>query len=126
MIRKIIDAEKEGKSSIELFGTGKPLRQFMHASDLARAIKIMVEHDITESFNVATTEENSISDMATITLKALDSDLSVVYNTEKPDGQFRKTVSNKKMLSLMKGFEFTKLEDGVKKVYNEVIKKYGE
>ena len=126
LIRKIIDAEKEGKSSIELFGTGKPLRQFMHASDLARAIKIMIELDITESFNVATTEENSISDMARITLKALNSDLSVVYNTEKPDGQFRKTVSNKKMLSLMKGFEFTKLEDGVKKVYNEVIKKYGE
>ena len=125
LIRKIIDANNSGQRGIELFGTGKPLRQFMHASDLARAIKIIIENDITENFNVATPEENSIHDMAEITLNALDFDLEINYNTEKPDGQFRKTVSCDKMLSIIKDFEFTKLEDGVKKVYNEVIKNYG-
>jgi hypothetical protein len=52
--------------------------------------------------------------------------MKVVFDTDKPDGQYRKTVSCKKMLESVGDFEFTKLEDGVKKVYNEVIKKYGK
>jgi hypothetical protein len=50
----------------------------------------------------------------------------VEFDSDKPDGQYRKTVSCDTMISYMKGFEFTKLEDGVIKVYNEVIKKYGK
>ena len=126
LIRKIIDAENNGDGSIELFGTGNPLRQFMHASDLARVIKIVIDDDVTESFNVATTEENSINTMAEVTLNVLNSNLKINYNTEKPDGQYRKTVSCEKMMSAIGDFEFTKLKDGVVKVYTEVIKKYGK
>ena len=126
LIRKIIDAENNGEENITLFGTGSPLRQFMHASDLARVIKIVIENDITESFNVATPEENSIKDMATITLDALDKNMGVVFDSDKPDGQYRKTVSCDKMMSLISDFEFTKLKDGVVKVYNEVEKVYGK
>ena len=126
LIRKIIDAENNGEENITLFGTGSPLRQFMHASDLARVIKIVTENDITESFNVATPEENSIKDMATITLEALDKNMGVVFDSDKPDGQYRKTVSCDKMMSLINDFEFTKLKDGVVKVYNEVEKVYGK
>ena len=57
-------------------------------------------------------------------LNALNKDIGVVFDTSKPDGQIRKTVSCDKMLSLIGDFEFTKLKDGVIKVYNEVIKKY--
>ena len=126
LIRKIIDSENNGESNITLFGTGSPLRQFMHASDLARVIKIVIENDITESFNVATPEENSIKDMATITLEALDKNMGVVFDSDKPDGQYRKTVSCDKMMSLISDFEFTKLKDGVVKVYEEVKKVYGK
>jgi GDP-L-fucose synthase len=125
LIRKIIDAENQGKDEITLFGTGNPLRQFMYAGDLARVIKLMIEKDVTESFNVATPEENSIGDMAEITLNALGKDMNVNFDTTKPDGQFRKSVSCEKMLNNIGEFEFTKLKDGVTKVYNEVIKKYG-
>ena len=126
LIRKIIDAKNNGDGNIELFGTGNPLRQFMHASDLARVIKIVIDDDVTESFNVATTEENSINTMAEVTLNVLNSNLKINYNTEKPDGQYRKTVSCEKMMSVIGDFEFTKLKDGVVKVYTEVIKKYGK
>ena len=85
-----------------------------------------IENDITDSFNVATPEENNIRDMAEITLKALNKDMKVVFDIDKPDGQYRKTVSCEKMLESVGDFEFTKLEDGVKKVYNEVIKEYGK
>ena len=124
LIRKIIDAEVNGNNNIILFGTGSPLRQFMHASDLARTIKIVIENDITDSFNVATPEENTIEDMANITLNALNKNIGVVFDTSKPDGQIRKTVSCDKMLSLIGDFEFTKLKDGVINVYNEAIKRY--
>ena len=126
LIRKIIDSENEGRDEIILFGTGNPLRQFMYAGDLARTIKLVIENDITESFNVATPEENTIGDMANIALKTLNKNMGVVFDTDKPDGQYRKTVSCKKMLESVGDFEFTKLEDGIKKVYNEVIKKYGK
>jgi GDP-L-fucose synthase len=124
LIRKIIDAEINGDNNITLLGTGSPLRQFMHAGDLARTIKIVIENDITDSFNVATPEENTIEDMANITLNALNKNIGVVFDTSKPDGQIRKTVSCDKMLSLIGDFEFTKLKDGVINVYNEVIKRY--
>ena len=126
LIRKIIDSENQGRDEITLFGTGEPLRQFMYAGDLAKTIKLVIENDITDSFNVATPEENNIRDMAEITLNALGKDMNVVFDTDKPDGQYRKTVSCKKMLESVGDFEFTKLEDGVKKVYNEVIKEYGK
>ena len=126
LIRKIIDSENAGRDTITLFGTGAPLRQFMHASDLARTIKLVIERDITESFNVATPEENTIKDMATITLDALNKKMGVIFDTDKPDGQIRKTVSSDKMESILGDFEFTKLKDGVLKVYNKVIEKYGK
>ena len=97
----------------------------MYAGDLARTIKLVIENDITDSFNVACTEENSISDIALIALNVLDKDLDLVFDTTKPDGQYRKTASNQKMLSILGEFEFTKLRDGIKKVYNEVLKVYG-
>ena len=126
LIRKIIDSENDGSNTITLFGTGSPLRQFMHANDLARVIKTVIENDIIESFNVATPEENSIKDMVDITLKSLNKKVSVIFDSEKPDGQFRKTVSCDKMVSLIDDFEFTKLKDGVVKVYEEVKKVYGK
>ena len=64
--------------------------------------------------------------MANITLDALNKDMDVVFDTSKPDGQIRKRVSCEKMLSVLGDFEFTKLKDGVVKVYNEVIKEYGK
>ena len=126
LIKKLIDAENLGKTNIELFGTGSPLRQFMYAGDLARVIKIMIDRDITESFNVATPEENSIRGMAEITFQALDKMFTIDFNKDKPDGQYRKTVSCEKMMSLIGDFEFTKLKDGVVKVYTEVKKLYGK
>ena len=126
LIRKIIDAENNKTNTINLFGTGTPLRQFMHAGDLARAIKLVIENDITESFNVATPEENSIKDMAKIAIDVLDKNMGVVFDSTKPDGQHRKTVSCQKMLNNIEGFKFTPLKEGIEKVYNIIIKKIGK
>ena len=121
LIRKIYEA----KDSIELWGTGKPLRQFMYGGDLARVIKYMIDKDVVGSFNVAPEWVHSINDLAEIGKKACLKDKLVVnYNSNKPDGQFRKDVDSSKLLSILKDFKFTSLEEGIRKVYDNFSKRY--
>ena len=123
LIKKIYEAD----DSIELWGTGKPLRQFMYGGDLARVIKYMLDNDVVDNFNVAPDDGISIEEITKIGIEACGKgDLEIVYDKTKPDGQYRKTVSCDRMMSAVGDFEFTKLKDGVIKVYEEVIKKYGK
>tara|TARA_R110002020_G_scaffold144955_10_gene318201 strand:- start:1492 stop:2409 length:918 start_codon:yes stop_codon:yes gene_type:complete len=128
LIKKIIDAEKACEKRIELFGTGKPMRQFMHTADLARVIKVILDKGITDSFNVAPPEQNySIDQMARMTLEVLGkTDWQVYYDSGKPDGQYRKDVSSAKMISLLGDFEFTGFKEGVLRVYNKIKLEYGK
>ena len=122
LINKIITAENNNEKSITLFGSGMPLRQFMYSGDLAKVIKLVMDNDIKESFNVALTNQNySIDQMARMTLDALNKkDWTIEYDSTKPDGQFRKDVSNLKMLNNIADFKFTEFSDGVVKVYNKI------
>lgn len=121
LVKKIYDAKKSGKNEINLFGTGKPLRQFMNAKDLAIILKRMVQEDITESFNVASNDNLSIDNIARVALKACDCQhMNIEYDTSKPDGQYRKDVCTKKMNSIFTDLEFINLEQGIKEVYNKL------
>lgn len=111
---------KLSKETLNLLGTGKPLRQFMYAGDLARIIKEVIDKDITNSFNVATSENLSIDKMANISLNILNKNLKIKYSKPELDGQFRKDVCNKKLLSYVPNFKFTSFEEGIKKVYNNI------
>ena len=121
LIRKIYEADDE----IELWGTGKPLRQFMYGGDLARVIKYMIDNEIVDNFNVAPKEVYNINEIAEIGKKACKKDQIVVnYDNTKPDGQFRKDVDSSKLLSVLENFEFTTLEEGIKKTYDTFSKEY--
>ena len=121
LIKKIYEAD----DSIELWGTGKPLRQFMYGGDLARVIKYMLDNDVVDNFNVAPEWVHSINDLANIGKKAcLKENWVVNYDSAKPDGQFRKDVDSSKLLSVLKDFKFTSLEEGIKKVYDKFSKRY--
>jgi len=121
LIRKIYENDNE----IEMWGTGKPLRQFMYGGDLARVIKYMIDNDIVDNFNVAPKEVYSIKEITEIGKKAcLKDKLVVSYNDTKPDGQFRKDVDSSKLLSVLGDFEFTPLGEGIKKVYDTFNKRY--
>ncbi len=118
LLGKIIKAEREGKTLINLLGTGKPLRQFMYGGDLARTIKYCIDANLSESFNVAVSENLSIRELAEIVLQACGHpDFELVFDQTSPDGQFRKDVSNAKMKKFLPDFEFTPLETGIIKVY---------
>jgi GDP-L-fucose synthase len=118
LLGKIIRAEKTGAKQIDLLGTGSPLRQFMYAGDLASVIKHCIESDLTESFNVAPSENRSIREIAEIALAACGAEhLALEFDRTSPDGQFRKDVSNEKLFEQIPGFEFTPLAKGIRKVY---------
>lgn len=121
LVKKIDTAVKNGDDSIQLLGTGTPLRQFMHAEDLARVIIECVENDYDLNINVAPDWNYSIREMAEIALKACDAEhLKINFDTSKPDGQYRKDVSNEKFRKIFPKFEFTSLEDGIKRVYEKI------
>ena len=117
LLRKI----KTTKNTVKLMGTGKPLRQFMHARDLARVITHTVNQDIIESFNVAPNENYSVREIANIALEVTENThLELKFDSSMPDGQYRKDVSNKKMLRLLPNFQFTPLNQGLKEVYDKL------
>ena len=121
LIKKI----NEAKDSVEIWGTGKPLRQFMYAGDLARVILYLIENDIVDNFNVAPDYVHSIEEITKIGMEAVGKgDLEITYDNTKPDGQYRKDVDSSKILSVMKDFEFTSLGDGIGKVYEDFCERY--
>ena len=117
LLHKIKNAKD---NQIELLGTGKPLRQFMYAGDFASIIKYVIEKNITHSFNVAPDFNYSIDEMAKIAIKATKPELTIKYSNPELDGQYRKDVDNSKLRSYIPDFEFTPLEEGLIKSYNNL------
>lgn len=123
LLEKIIKANNENKDEILLFGTGKPLRQFMHSDDLAWVINECLNNDIYESFNVASKENLSIKEMAEKTLKVLGLEhIKIKFDSTKPDGQYRKDVSIDKLNNLLPNFNPLTFEKGIKRVYDKISK----
>ena len=122
LIKKIHFAKKNGDDKIVLFGTGKPLRQFMHSDDLAKVIYSCLENDIYTNMNVATKENLSIKEMAEIALKACGAEgLTIQFDSTYPDGQFRKDVSINKLEKEIPEFKAIDLEDGIRKTYQYLL-----
>jgi GDP-L-fucose synthase len=118
LIKKIYEANKNGDDKIILYGDGTPLRQFMYAGDFARIIKIIIDEDITESFNVVTRENLTIREIAEIALQATKSEhLKLEFDATKPNGQYRKDLSTAKFDRLIPDFKFTSLAEGIFKTY---------
>lgn len=120
LIEKIKVAKANNEKTIKLFGTGKPLRQFMYVDDFCKIIHKCIEDEIYDSMNVAVPENLSIREMVDITLKAMDAEyLEVIFDSTKPDGQYRKDVSTKKFSKKFPNFNFIKLYDGIKLTISE-------
>ena len=119
LLKKIQYAKINNEESITLYGDGTPLRQFMHASDLAKVIKYCLENNINESFNVATDENYSIKQIAQIALEATGMQhLKIEFDKTKPNGQHRKDASINKIKEVIPDFNPIRLIDGLRMSYN--------
>ena len=123
LIKKIHTAKINNHDSMILFGDGNPLRQFIHSDDLAFVIKYCLDNNIYDCMNVATSENLSISDMARIALLSCGvNKMNIIYDTSKPNGQYRKDASTKLLKEKIPSFNPIKLKDGIKKTYDYLIK----
>jgi len=120
LIEKIIVAKNNQRKSIELFGDGKPYRQFMHARDFAKIIKLMIDKDKFFNMNIATNENYTIENIAKIALKACDAEyFAIKYDLSKPNGQMRKDIEISKLKKYFPEFNPIKLQDGIKEIFDK-------
>lgn len=116
LIRRMDDAMRNGDPTFSVWGSGKPLRQFIYSIDLAKLIVwVLRNYDSVEPIILSVDEKDevSISEVAESIKKAHNYSGDIVYDTSKADGQFKKTASNKKLRSLYMDFEFTPFEKAI-------------
>ena len=114
MIRKFNEAKENNNSDIILWGTGKPLREFLHVDDLASAIVYALENNLIESlYNVGSSEEISIKDLSLLIGKLIDFDGSIIWDKSKPDGTLRKIMDSRRIMDLGWSPKIN-LEEGIK------------
>jgi GDP-L-fucose synthase len=121
LIRKFHEAKVNGKSEVIIWGSGKPMREFLYVDDLSEAcIYLMLNHDGSEIVNIGTGEDISIQDLSYLIKEIIDFPGEIVYDSSKPDGTLRKLLDVSKLHSL--GWKHkTSLVDGIKKTYNDFI-----
>ena len=99
LIRKIWEAKLNNSPIVEIWGDGSPLREFTYSGDIARIlIKVAEEYNEEVPLNIGNSEEHSIASVARKLVEYLEYDGKLVFNVNKPSGQFRKPSSNKRLL----------------------------
>ena len=115
LIHKCYKAKRDG-TDFTIWGTGSPLRQFIHSADLA-ALTVWVMrnyHDVDPIIlSVDEAAEVSIKDVADMIAKAMNFEGTVVQDTSKSDGQHKKTASNAKLRALLPDYKFKSMEEGI-------------
>lgn len=111
---------KSNGDKIQLMGDGSPLRQFMYAGDLARALILLLDNGAT-NLNISPDSTLSIKEIAEIALKVCGLNIDIEWSGSN-NGQYRKDVSNKKFKSIFPDFKFTSLEEGLKTTWEYINK----
>lgn len=119
LLRKFHEAKENGQQSVTVWGTGTPLREFLHASDMANACVYLMQHYHDKGFvNIGTGKEITIKDLAFLIKDIVGYDGAVVFDASKPDGTPRKLTDTTKLNGL--GWKHSiELEDGIRKVYKD-------
>jgi GDP-L-fucose synthase len=101
LIRKFIEAKQNNKSEVTVWGSGTPLREFLHTDDLAKAVLLCMEkYDDAQQINVGSGVEISILDLANKIAEKVGFSGSIVMDANKPDGTPRKVLDITKVSNL--------------------------
>jgi len=126
LIHKVHNAKEKGEKLV-IWGSGKPLRQFIYSLDLAKLFLLVLREYEDASpiiLSVDEQDEVSIKDAALMIVKAMDFQNGVEYDMTKSDGQFKKTASNSKLRKLWPDFEFTPFAKAVKESCDWFVQNY--
>ena len=122
MIRKFHEAKDKGASEMTLWGTGSPMREFLHADDLAEACLFLMEnYNESELVNIGTGEDVTIKNLAALVKQIVGFKGEIIWDTSKPDGTPRKLMDVSKLHGLGWHHKIA-LEDGIKLAYQDFLK----
>ena len=120
LLRKFHTAKSNKSLSVEVWGTGKPMREFCHVDDMADAsVYVMLNYNERGFLNIGTGVDISIRDLAVLIKKIVGFEGDLHFNPNNPDGAPRKLTDVSKLLELGWNYKIS-LEDGIRSVYNEV------
>jgi len=115
LVTKLFNAQEQ--QSIEMWGTGLPLRQQLFVDDLCEIIPILLEKHNTDIPIIVAPDENlSIKKMCLTASKSINKNVNFIFNN-KMDGQFRKDGSNEELKKIIGNYNFTKFDEGFKKTF---------
>ena len=122
MIRKFHEAKEKSASEMTLWGTGSPMREFLHADDLAEACLFLMEnYNESELVNIGTGEDVTIKNLAALVKQIVGFKGEIIWDTSKPDGTPRKLMDVSKLHGLGWHHKIA-LEDGIKLAYQDFLK----
>ena len=118
MIRKFHEAKINHNSDVELWGSGKPKREFLHVDDLAAAVLFVCQNQMENHlYNVGSNSDLSIKELSKLIQKEVGHSGKIIWDSTKPDGTMRKIMDSKK-LNNMGWFHNINLSDGIKMTYS--------
>ncbi len=125
LMRKMYDAKYRNATQVEVWGTGKPIRDFIYIDDMASAILFVAENYFSsEPINISTGLGCSIYDLANMIKQVSGYSGELVFNSEKPDGMPKKVLSNKNLVELGWQPEFD-LQSGLEKTWQWIEENAG-
>lgn len=126
LIRKAHEARQRGDKELVVWGSGRPMREFLYVDDMADACVFLMEKKLTESlFNVGMGEDVTIRELAETVMKVVGFEGDIVYDSTKPDGTPRKLLNVDRMKHL--GWTArTSLEVGIAKAYADFKQRYSD
>ena len=124
LLRKAHEAKLNGADTLTVWGSGTPLREFLHVDDLAAATLFVLENNVMEGlFNVGVGEDLSIRELAECICKVVGFDGELVFDASKPDGTPRKLLDVSRLAQM--GWRATiGLEQGIASTYREFVESY--
>mgnify|MGYP005642371007 CR=1 FL=1 len=124
MIRKVHEAKKEKRSEVQLWGSGSPLREFLHVDDLSKAVLFALQNELPESlYNVGSSKEISIKELALLVKEIVGFRGDIKWDNSKPDGTQRKLLDSSRLNNLNWRSTIA-LEEGIKSVYKHFKKDF--
>jgi GDP-L-fucose synthase len=118
MIRKFHEARENGNTSVELWGSGTPMREFLFVDDLADAVVYSLENKFQDNlYNVGTGVDLTIKELAETIQKTVGHTGDIIWDSSKPDGTPRKLMDVSKMESVGWKAKIS-LEEGIERTYN--------
>ena len=126
MIRKFHEAKLNGNAPVELWGTGSPMREFLHVDDLGQAVLFALENKLDEHlYNVGTGVDLTIKELAELIQSTVGHQGEIVWDSTKPDGTPRKLMDSNKLVK-RRWQHRIELNIGIKMTYEWYRRNYNE